>query len=384
MRHGIAGGWCSFSWRRSQSFVAVLLTLSSLFGVLAFPAPAHADDEFAVGTLSYRVNEASPGTVTVTGVVLAEGYYLQRVPPTVSFGGQTYDVTDIGPFAFMQPLWQIELGDATNLKTIGDSAFVSQPISSVTIPDGVTTIGEYAFSRTHLDEIVLPDSVTSLGVHAFSYSQLKSAVLSKGLTEVPDSAFLGNKLTSVQIPDGVTSVGDYAFQFNQLTSVALPDTLAEIGSVAFAENRLPSIEFPEGLSTIGESAFNDNELTTVTFPRSLSRLESAFNFNRLLTSFVFVGPIPLGSQGTLEVTGIGRKGKISHLEEFGPSADWVASVGGYLDPEHVEQLAEIDEPAAGTHSAGAMTSTQALQTGSSPCWGADDDQWFWGASRCDE
>lgn len=383
MRHGIAGVRRSFGWRRSQSFVAVLLTLSSLFGMLAFPTPAYADDEFAVGTLSYRVNEASPGTVAVTGVVLEEGYFIQRVPPTVTFGGQTYDVTDIGPHAFMQPLWHIELSDATNLKTIGRFAFASQPISSVTIPDGVTTIGDYAFNRTHLEEIVLPDSVTSLGVNAFSYSQLKSAVLSDGLTEVPDSAFVGNKLTSVQIPEGVTSVGDYAFQFNQLTSVALPDTLSEIGFVAFSQNRLTSIEFPEGLSTIGQSAFNDNELTTVTFPRSLSRLESAFNFNRLLTSFVFLGPIPLGSRGVLEVAELRHKGKISHLKEFGPSADWVASADWLLDPEQVEQLPETDDPMDGTHSAGTVTPAQSSQPGSRPCWVEDDDQWFWGASRCD-
>jgi hypothetical protein len=55
---------------------------------------------------------------------------------------------------------------------IGISAFEWKPITTVTIPAGVTTIRSFAFTRTELTVIVIPSSVTLIEAFAFSGNDL--------------------------------------------------------------------------------------------------------------------------------------------------------------------------------------------------------------------
>ena len=47
---------------------------------------------------------------------------------------------------------------------IGDRAFLSTELKSVTIPSTVTTIGVDGFARTKLESLVIPDTVTHIRV----------------------------------------------------------------------------------------------------------------------------------------------------------------------------------------------------------------------------
>ena len=68
---------------------------------------------------------------------------------------------------------------------------VSEEITSVNIPNGVTSIGKYAFSNcTNLANIIIPDSMTSIGRYAF---------------------YGCSSLASITLPDSVTSIGEGAF-----------------------------------------------------------------------------------------------------------------------------------------------------------------------------
>jgi len=87
------------------------------------------------------------------------------------------------------------------LKVIGEDAFSSKGLTSVTIPAGVIIIEQGAFQVNQLVKIVIPVGVTTIG----------------------HIAFFMNKLTSVVIPDGVKSIGIHAFDRNQLTSVTIPN-----------------------------------------------------------------------------------------------------------------------------------------------------------------
>jgi hypothetical protein len=69
----------------------------------------------------------------------------------------------------------------------------------VTIGNSVTYIGERAFSSNKMTSVTIPDSVMYIG----------------------NSAFSSNGLTSVTIPDSVTYIGNSAFQYNGLTSVTI-------------------------------------------------------------------------------------------------------------------------------------------------------------------
>ena len=121
--------------------------------------------------------------------------------------------------------------------SIGNSAFASNQLTSVTIPDSVTSIGDSAFASNQLTSVTIPDSVTSIGNSAFAFNQLTSVTIPDSVTSIGDSAFYSNQLTSVTIPDSVTSIGNSAFYYNQLTSVTIEGN-PTLGGGTFSHNGL--------------------------------------------------------------------------------------------------------------------------------------------------
>lgn len=81
-----------------------------------------------------------------------------------------------------------------SIKSIGDRAFVSSKITSITIPNTVTSIGNSAFSSSALNSVIIPNSVTSIASSAFQSSQIRSVVISNALTTISDSALAIQKI----------------------------------------------------------------------------------------------------------------------------------------------------------------------------------------------
>ena len=107
----------------------------------------------------------------------------------------------------------------------------------------VTSIGDYAFDSNALTSVTIPNSVTSIGT----------------------GAFYNNALTSVTIGSSVTSIGNYAFYSNALTSVTIPNSVTSIGDDAFENNLLTSVTFLGNAPTEGDEVFDGNVgLTFVT------------------------------------------------------------------------------------------------------------------------
>jgi hypothetical protein len=115
--------------------------------------------------------------------------------------------------------------------SIGNGAFSSKKLTSVTIPGSVTSIDDSAFSGNQLT------SVTSIGTQAFRYNQLTSVTIGSGVTSIGNSAFSDNRLTSITIPDSVTSIDNYAFYGNQLTSVTLPANKDYVSAISSSLGR---------------------------------------------------------------------------------------------------------------------------------------------------
>ena len=167
-----------------------------------------------------------------------------------------------------------------NVTSIGDNAFRSNQLSSVTIPNSVTSIGDYAFYSNQLTSITIPSSVTSIGISAFIRNQLSSVTIPNSVTSIGNGAFAQNQLSSVTIPSSVTSISNGAFSTNQLTSVTIPSSVASIGDYAFYSNQLTSVTIQSGVTSIGSEAFSYNQLTSVTIPSSVTSIggDTAFAF----------------------------------------------------------------------------------------------------------
>ncbi|MCL1991570.1 MAG: leucine-rich repeat domain-containing protein [Spirochaetes bacterium] len=123
---------------------------------------------------------------------------------------------------------------------------------------GLSTQGFAAVAAGQTDIVIPPDisgiEVTAIGNYAFQFpgtnadnrGPLTSVTIPEGVTNIGNNAFQHNQLTSVNIPEGVTSIGSNAFENNNLTSVTIPDTVTNIGIIAFS------------------NAFNPNQSSTVT------------------------------------------------------------------------------------------------------------------------
>ena len=125
-------------------------------------------------------------------------------------------------------------GDVT---LIGENAFISTSLTSITIPNSVTSIGNYAFSGCQsLTSVTIGNRVTSIGYAAFdNCSSLTSVTIPDSVTSIGGSAFLGcRSLTSVTIGNSVTSIEKSTFQScHSLTSVTIGYSVTLIGSSAF-------------------------------------------------------------------------------------------------------------------------------------------------------
>jgi uncharacterized repeat protein (TIGR02543 family) len=147
--------------------------------------------------------------------------------------------------------------------TIGDTAFYSKDLTSVTIPDSITTIGNHAFGDNELTNLTIPESVTTIGSLAFSDNQLTSVTIPASVTTIGLGVFSRNNLAIVIIPDSVTTIGSLAFSNNQLTSITIPESVTAIERSAFAKNDLESI------TILGDGSRFNLEWVRIGFPAPL-------------------------------------------------------------------------------------------------------------------
>lgn len=157
------------------------------------------------------------------------------IPPSVTIGAVSYPVT-----------------------AIGDDAFRSTSITSITLPDSLRTIGAGAFTNAgNVQSITIPDSVTSIGAWAFDSMDLRTVTIGTGITRIEEQTFSNNnRLESVVIPPNVTFIGIAAFAADDLRSLTIGSGVTTIGDHAFAHNnRLLTIVIPASVTSLGDSVF---------------------------------------------------------------------------------------------------------------------------------
>ena len=231
---------------------------SILFAMMAILVPALAQaHDFVVDGIYYNITSDNEVAVTYPGSTSSSVAYSGEImiPRTVTYDGNTYNVTSIGKNAFMS---------CYNLK-------------GVNIANSVTTIGDAAFAFCDgLTSIIIPNSVTDLGKMTFMDCQwLQSVTISNSVTAIGDDTFFGcSYLWDVSIPSSVTRIGNSAFYGCYLWNLTIPNSVTYIGDYAFANcTGLSDLTISHSTATIGDYAFsNCNGLTTITIPSSVSKI----------------------------------------------------------------------------------------------------------------
>ncbi len=245
------------------------------------------ENEFTLGNYTYRLNTDGK-TLTVVKYIGKES--VAEIPSTVSLGGKTYAVTQIGTeaFAYCRYLASVRLPDG--IISIGDSAFryCSALEFAYFCGDVPETWGESVFAYNKQgfmiyylcgkqgwtsptwkaadgsvyntdvilegDEFTLGDFIYKINTDSETLTVLKyvgsesvaeiSSTVSLGrktytVTQIGDEAFTGcTSLTEITLPDGITSIGDFAFAGCSSLNFAYfyGDVPEDWGEAVFANN----------------------------------------------------------------------------------------------------------------------------------------------------
>ena len=158
-------------------------------------------------------------------------------------------------------------------------------------------------------DVVIPSSingkqVVAIGNDAFSSKQLTSVTIPNSVTSIGNSAFENNQLTSITIPDSVTSIGNGAFENNQLTSVTIPNSVTSIGDWAFRNNQLTSVTIPNSVTSIGNDAFRKYDSSNPNLTKIINKTGKSFDWGSIVNSssgYNFVTGTVVNSNGNVEV-----------------------------------------------------------------------------------
>lgn len=183
-------------------FLLVAALLSSI------PISAH---DFEVDGIYYDIRSYAPNDACVTfRGELHENYntYVGNVviPPTVTYNGITYPVTEIGYYAF-------------------DNC---PSLTSITIPNSIIVIDRDAFTACFgLTEVNISDLSAWCRILFGDHN-------SNPINYANKLKLNGIEINDLVIPNDVTEIKEYAFHnFEGLTSVTIPNSVTSIGSYAF-------------------------------------------------------------------------------------------------------------------------------------------------------
>ena len=225
-----------------------------------------------------------PDTVTTIG---SEAFANCNGPLEVTFPDS---VTEIGYGAF-SGCTSLKLNKlSSNLKTIGEEAFVLCEFDDLVIPDSVIEIAPFAFVDAKITSLTLGRGLEAIGSFAFGYAIIdkicvpdlstwfKIEFYTPILAPLEDSDHTaqlyvgGELLTDLVIPDDVTEIKDCTFQYcTSLRSVVIPDHVTGIGWYSFANcPNLKSVKIGNGIESLFSNSFDYcTSLTDLTLGENL-------------------------------------------------------------------------------------------------------------------
>lgn len=176
------------------------------------------------------------------------------------------------------------------------------PLTTCTIPDGVTNICDYAFYNcANVSSVIIPNSVVNIGNEAFYYSGIKSIAFGNNVVNIGTSAFAECKgLTSIELPNSLNTIGNNAFKdCTGLTSLSIPNSVTSIGVSAFYGcKNISSLVMGSNVSIIGKDAFKGGYYSSDNKPIAVYVTDLAA---WCAISFANSGANPMQGKGTFYV-----------------------------------------------------------------------------------
>lgn len=186
---------------------------------------AHAYDYMDSNGIAYNINNTR-NTASVTFKTASYNSYSGTVviPETISTGGKSYRVIEVGDNAFRDCTGLAEVTLCNNISIIGQRAFLGcSGLKSITLPKYIISVGDYAFADCSLLQQVMMNnkSPITLGTGVFmrctsltSVEWLTYATLEGkgGVEELGTSAFAGcSSLQQVLLPGNIKFLGNSIF-----------------------------------------------------------------------------------------------------------------------------------------------------------------------------
>lgn len=226
-------------------------------------------------------------------------------------------------------------GNATNLKTLGASAFESSQLQQIwDIPSSITTIGNRCFAGTYISEITIPQKVVTLGGSGNNSPFIGCTRLTtiKWNAENFDKntapfANVCSQISSLTFGSSVKIIADSLFSKCNIPSLYLPSTLKTIRHAAFysCSKIANDIIIPDSVTQIENSAFYASGMPRIVFSNNISELAAGVCFqcpNLKTAEFTNYNAIcqTIGSQAFQNCTQLSIVKLPKTIHTIGPSA----------------------------------------------------------------
>ena len=196
------------------------------------------------------------------------------------------------------------------IRVIGDRAFASSSLKTLTSFKGLEVLGSNVFAGTWITEVAITGDINieQLRFLGIPFEGLTLTVMPGCTDYVQD----GNVIYSADktrllyvnpaqtgtfdVPVTVTEIGAYAFAYSNVTKVTLTENVAKLGVGAFENSALTAIDFAGAhLTEIPDSAFRGTEISYIELPDSVKVLGSYAFADTALHNFTANGLETLGN-----------------------------------------------------------------------------------------
>lgn len=192
-------------------------------------------------------------------------------------------------FSGLESLTNIVL--TSNITKIGNCAFESTGLQSITISNNVTIIGRNAFSNCqNLVSIEIPASITKIDSRAFYDCNNLENVYYRGSFEDWCSIDFHDIYSNPLYYTKHFYMLDENNEWYEVKNIVIPNNITSIGNQFTGFKNLTSIVISEGINIIGEDAFNDcSGLTDIYISKSITNVEenAFYKCNNLMNVYYY-------------------------------------------------------------------------------------------------